>query len=89
MPVPNRAGTWTGDFDALLERRMIRMLVPYSPTLFYHDRGQARGVIAAAGVELEKFLNKKFRDKRPFTVVIIPTTRDRSSAGRCARGARS
>jgi len=41
-PVPNRAGTWTGDFDALLDRRMIRMLVPYSPTLFYHDRGQAR-----------------------------------------------
>ena len=80
VPV-SRAGTWTGDFDALLKHRMIRMLVPYSPTLFYHDRGQARGVIAAASVELEKFLNKKFPDKRPFTVVTIPTTRDRLFQG--------
>lgn len=78
---PARAGTWTGDFDALLQRRMIRMLVAYSPTLFYHDRGQARGVIAAASVELERFLNAKFRDKRPFTVVTIPTTRDRLLQG--------
>jgi membrane-bound lytic murein transglycosylase MltF len=76
-----RAGKWTGDFDALLQRRMIRMLVAYSPTLFYHDRGQARGVIATAGAELEKFLNDKFRDKRPFTVVMIPTTRDRLLQG--------
>jgi membrane-bound lytic murein transglycosylase MltF len=76
-----RPETWTGDFDALLRRRMIRVLVPYSPTLFYHDHGQARGVIAAAGVELEKFLNTKYRDKRPFTVVMIPTTRDRLLQG--------
>ena len=76
-----RAGTWTGDFDALLKHRMIRMLVPYSQTLFYHDRGEARGVIAAASVELEKVLNKKFPDKRPFTVVVIPTTRDRLLQG--------
>jgi len=81
-PVPTkRAGTWTGDFDVILEHRMIRMLVSYSPTLFYHDRGQARGVIAAASVELEKFLNKKFPGKRPFTVVVIPTTRDRLFQG--------
>jgi len=78
---PARAGTWTGDFDALLQRRMIRMLVTYSPTLFYHDRGQAHGVVAAESVELEKFLNKKFPDKRPFTVVVVPTTRDRLLQG--------
>jgi len=76
-----RTNTWTGDFDALLKRRMIRILVPYSPTLFYHDQGRAYGVIAAAGVELEKFLNTKYRDKRPFTVVMVPTTRDRLLQG--------
>src|SRR5262249_18160436 len=47
-----RATKWTGDFDVLLKRRMIRFLVCYSPTLFYHDHGQARGIIAGAGVEL-------------------------------------
>jgi membrane-bound lytic murein transglycosylase MltF len=67
---------WNGDFDALLKHRMIRILVPYSPTLFYNDRGQQRGIIAEAGAELEKYLNKKYPDKRPFTVVLIPTTRD-------------
>jgi ABC-type amino acid transport substrate-binding protein len=56
---------------------MIRILVPYSPTLFYHDRGRQRGIIAEAGAELEKYLNKKYPEKRTFTVVLIPTTRDR------------
>jgi len=65
-PAPTkRAGTWTGDFDVILEHRMIRMLVSYSPTLFYHDRGQARGVIAAASVELEKFSTTSFRTSDP------------------------
>jgi ABC-type amino acid transport substrate-binding protein len=57
------------------------MLVPYSPTLFYHDRGQARGIVAVAGAELERYLNKKYPDKRAFTVVLNPTTRDRLFQG--------
>ena len=72
-----RPTTWTGDFDVLLKHRMIRVLVSYSPTLFYHDHGQARGIIARLGGELEQYLNKKYPDRRPFTVVFIPTTRDR------------
>ena len=71
----------TGDLDVLLAHRMIRMLVPYSPTLFYHDHGHARGVVADAAAQLEKYLNHRFPDKRPFTVVLIPTTRDRLLQG--------
>ena len=71
-----RPSKWTGDLDVLLNHRMIRFLVCYSPTLFYHDHGRALGIIAGAGPELEKYLNKKYPDKRPFTVVLIPTTRD-------------
>ena len=71
-----RPDKWDGDFDALLKHRMIRILVPYSPTLFYNDRGQQRGIIAEAGAELEKYINEKYPDKRPFTVVLIPTTRE-------------
>lgn len=77
----SRPPSWTGDFDVLLKHRMVRVLVSYSPTLFYHDHGQARGIIAEAGAELEKFLNRKYPDKRPFTVVMIPTTRDRLFQG--------
>ena len=58
--LPTRLLTVTGDLDVLLERRAIRMLVPYSPTLFFHDRGHARGMTAQAAAELEKYLNKKY-----------------------------
>jgi hypothetical protein len=31
--------TWTGDFDKLLERRMIRVYAPFSRSLYFNDRG--------------------------------------------------
>lgn len=34
-----RARDWTGDFSAMLKRRTLRILVPYSKTLFFMDRG--------------------------------------------------
>ena len=37
---------WTGDFDQMLERRMIRALVPYSRTLYFNDKGRERGIAA-------------------------------------------
>jgi len=39
---------WTGDFDRMVERRMIRVLVPYSRTLYYNDKGRERGLTAEA-----------------------------------------
>ena len=73
-------GIWTGDFNGMLERRMVRVAVPYSRTLFYHDGGRERGLTAEAVRKFEEFINKKYRaklKKRPITVVLIPTTRDR------------
>ena len=73
-------GIWTGDFTGMLERRMVRVAVPYSRTLFYHDGGRERGLTAEAVRTFENFLNKKYGaklEKRPITVVLIPTTRDR------------
>src|SRR5262245_60490518 len=40
------ARVWKGDFDGMLERRTIRVLVPYSRTLFFNDKGRERGVTA-------------------------------------------
>jgi membrane-bound lytic murein transglycosylase MltF len=34
---------WVGDFDGMVKRRQIRILVPYSKTLYFVDRGQQRG----------------------------------------------
>jgi membrane-bound lytic murein transglycosylase MltF len=75
---------WTGDFDRMLERRMIRVLVPYSRTLFYIDKGRERGMTAEIVREWERSLNQKYArqlGKRPLTVYLIPTTRDRLLPG--------
>nr|HET7859522.1 lytic transglycosylase F [Caldimonas sp.] len=29
---------WTGDFDGMLERRVIRVWAPYSRSLYFNDR---------------------------------------------------
>jgi membrane-bound lytic murein transglycosylase MltF len=69
----------TGDFDMMFEHRVIRVGVPYSRTLYYHDAGRERGLTAEAVRHFETFINKKHRKnlaKRPITVALIPTTRD-------------
>ncbi|MDR7134236.1 membrane-bound lytic murein transglycosylase MltF [Lysobacter niastensis] len=71
---------WTGDFDAILERRMIRALVPYSRTLYFTDKGRERGLSAELLRDFERYLNQKYAKslgKRPITLYLIPTTRDR------------
>jgi len=71
---------WTGDFDQMLNRRTIRVLVPYSRTLYFNDRGHERGITAETVRDFERWINKKYKKtlgKRPLTVLIIPTTRDK------------
>lgn len=68
-----------GDFDAMLDRRLIRVLVPYSRTLYFNELGHERGLTAGLMRDFERYLNKTYRSslgKRPLTLVIIPTTRD-------------
>src|SRR5215510_13177931 len=71
---------WQGDFDAMLERRLIRVLIPYSRTLYFSDKGHERGITAENVRDFERYLNKKYAKqlgKRPLTIYIIPTTRDK------------
>ena len=73
---------WTGDFDGMLERRMIRVLVPYSRSLYFNDKGAQRGLVADSLKQFEIFLNKKYKLKnRPITVVALPTTREQLLPG--------
>jgi len=74
------AKPWTGDFDQMLERRRIRVLVPFSRSLYFNDKGRERGLAAENIRDFEHWINKKYAkklDKRPLTVLIIPTTRDK------------
>jgi membrane-bound lytic murein transglycosylase MltF len=71
--------TFIGDFDRMLERRRIRISVPYSRTLYYNDKGRERGMTAELVRDFERWINEKYAKqlgKRPLTVYITPTTRD-------------
>jgi membrane-bound lytic murein transglycosylase MltF len=75
---------WTGDFDGMLERRRVRVLAPYSRTFFFNELGRERGYAADLVRLFEKYMNTKLAaqlGKRPLTVVIIPTTRDKLLSG--------
>ncbi|MGF6921146.1 transglycosylase SLT domain-containing protein [Paraburkholderia sp. 40] len=75
---------FTGDFDAMLDRRLIRVLVPYSRTLYLNEHGHERGLTAGLMRDFERYVNKKYRatlGKRPLTLVIIPMTRDQLLPG--------
>ena len=68
---------WTGDYDDLAERRFLRVLVPYSRTLYYIDGPEQKGVAFESLRELEKKLPVIGKSKLRPKIVIIPTTRDR------------
>ncbi len=69
--------TWTGDFDRMLERRMIRVYAPYSRSLYFNDKGRERGLAAELVRDFERWINKKYAKqlgKRPLTIYIVPAT---------------
>ena len=71
---------WKGDFDAMLERRSIRVFVPYSRSLYFNDKGAERGLAVELVRDFETYLNRKYAKrlgKRPLTIYIIPATRDK------------
>lgn len=69
---------WTGDFDGMMKRRTVRVLVTYNKMMFFVDRGRFRGATHDAFVRFEKFLNKKLETGTlKVKVIFIPVTRDR------------
>jgi membrane-bound lytic murein transglycosylase MltF len=78
--LPTETKRWTGDFDGMLERRAIRVMVPYSRSLYFNARGRERGISADTVRGFEDWLNRKYAERlgnRPLTVLMIPRTRDR------------
>ena len=71
---------WTGDFDRMLERRVIRVFAPYSRSLYFNDKGRERGLAVELVRDWERYLNIKYGKilgKRPLTIYIAPATRDK------------
>ena len=67
-----------GDFDAMVERRVIRFLIPFGRTFFYLDGASKRGLSYEAAMRFEKYVNKRLKKKHlKVHVVVIPTERDK------------
>ena len=65
---------WTGDFDKLLQRRMLRVFAPFSRSLYFNDQGRERGLAVELVRDWERYLNIKYAKQlgsRPLTVYIM------------------
>jgi len=70
------AKPWTGDFDGMVKRRMIRVLVPYSKTFYFVDRAVQRGLSYDITRLLERDLNNKLKSGNiRLSIVCIPVSR--------------
>jgi len=76
LPVPEH---WKGDFDGMKERRMVRILVPFSKTIYFLDKGAERGTAAETGRQFESCINTKYKTTRArkIHIAFVPVARDR------------
>ncbi len=70
---PRISGRATGDWDAIAKRGYLRVLVIYSKSGFFYDRGRAQGFVADGMTEFENVISKKLKKgARKFKVLYIP-----------------
>ncbi len=78
LTIDLRHNIWTGDLDALVAHRAIRVLVPYSKTLYFVDYGGTqRGLSYDFMRAFEDALNAKLaRGNLRIHAVFVPVSRD-------------
>ncbi|WP_256378652.1 transporter substrate-binding domain-containing protein [Nordella sp. HKS 07] len=70
--------SWTGDFDVMAQRRLVRILVPYNKTIYFIDKGEEFGTAVDLGRAFEKALNQgKKSAVEQIRVAFVPVPRDR------------
>jgi membrane-bound lytic murein transglycosylase MltF len=78
------AQSWTGDFDGMIERRIVRVLTVYNKSFYFIDKGVQLGATHDMFRVFEEDLNKKLaKDKtknqkhpQKVNVFFIPVARD-------------
>lgn len=70
------AANWTGDLDGMLDRKLIRILVPYSKTIYFIDLGEELGTAVEIGRALERWVNKERRKEvDKVRIAFVPVAR--------------
>ena len=68
---------FTGDLDAMVKRRAIRVAVTFNRTHYFIDKGQERGITYEALKSFENDLNTDLKTGNlKVHVVIVPMSRD-------------
>jgi len=78
LSIELKSTAWTGDLDVMAQRRVIRVLVPYSKTLYFVDLGGVqRGISYDFMRAFEDDLNQRLgRGDLRIHAVFIPVSRD-------------
>ncbi|CAN7305912.1 transporter substrate-binding domain-containing protein [Rhizobium sp. LjRoot98] len=70
-------GKFTDDFDAMEKRRLVRIIVPFSKTIYFIDKGAQYGTAVDFGTEFQKVLNAKTKKEiDKMRVAFVPVARD-------------
>jgi hypothetical protein len=86
-----RVKTWTGDLDGMEKRRVVRILVPYSKTIYFIDKGRELGTAVELGQAFEDWLNKRLKKAKAIERIRVRSTwwtMVRSALRGCWRGSR-
>lgn len=67
----------TADYDQMVEKRVIRFLVPYSRTFFFFDGATPKGISYEAVQQFDKFVNTREKSGTVrIHAVVLPTARE-------------
>ena len=73
LALPKNFGHATGDWDEILKRGALRVLVVNNRSGFFYDKGRPRGIIAEMMDEFENSINKTLKTgAKKFKVVYLP-----------------
>ena len=68
---------WSGDLDALVERRVIRLLTVFSRGFYFLDGPDQRGITYEAAQRFEALVNERFSTGTlKVNVVVLPVSRE-------------
>lgn len=74
--------SFSGDFDSMVKRRFIRVLMPYSKTFFFFDGAEPKGLSYESATHFSNFINEKLKTRHlKVNVIVIPTPRDQLFSG--------
>jgi membrane-bound lytic murein transglycosylase MltF len=74
--------SFTGDYDEMKRDRVVRVLIPYSITDYYLEKGKEKGLAAEYLHLFEGYLNEGVKkEAEKVRVVLLPTRRDELLSG--------